>query len=202
MVHFAVATFGAIHHCVNNAAVFCPKAPLHEQTPEDFSRVMSVNTTGVFLCMRAELRQMLAQLAAAAPQAPPEEPAQRPWSLIDWVGMTMVNVCSTAGQVAVPEFSPYSASKHAVIGLTRTAAKEYSAWGIRINYICPGTTDTPMMARFTEQYPDMKAKMLATIPAGRMGTAEETAQAILWLSSAQCPMVCGTGLVIDGAQLS
>merc|ERR1712176_855771 len=135
---------------------------------------------------------MMSQLAA-------DDPAMASGAPIDRSGLTIVNTSSTAGQAAMPEFSPYSASKHAVIGLTRTAAKEYASRGIRINCICPSTTATPMVERFSQQWPDWQAKQNASFPTGRVGTVEEVAAAVLWLSSRSCPMVCGSCLTIDGA---
>merc|ERR1712039_591596 len=118
---------------------------------------------------------------------------------IDRARLTIVNTSSTAGQNAMPEFSPYCASKHAVIGLTRAAAKEYAPKGIRINCICPSTTATPMVERFSTNWPDWQAKQNASFPTGRVATCDEVAAAVLWLSSTACPMACGTCLTIDGA---
>merc|ERR1719436_1992464 len=146
--------------------------------------------------MSCEIKQMLAQ------QSPDEligdESPYTP-KAIDKIASTIVNTGSTAGLAAMPEFSPYCASKHAVIGLTRCAAKEYASHGIRINCICPSTTATPMVERFTENWPDWQAKQNASFPTNRVGTAEEVAAAVLWLSSPDCPMICGSCLTIDGA---
>merc|ERR1712190_165107 len=140
---------------------------------------MAVNAGGIFTCMAAELRQMLAQLAADDGEVVPPEAkrlkSSSPYTrkAIDVVGLTIVNTSSTAGQAAMPEFAPYCASKHAVIGMTRCAAKEYASKGIRVNCICPSTTATPMVDRFSRQWPDWQAKQNASFPVGRVGTPEE-----------------------------
>jgi len=100
------------------------------------------------------------------------------------------------------EFAAYSASKHAIIGLTRTAAKEYAGRGIRVNALCPSTTDTPMVQRFASQWPEWQAKQNASFPVGRIGRAEEVADTVVFLFSAACPMMSGTALTIDGALTS
>ncbi|CAK0834059.1 unnamed protein product [Prorocentrum cordatum] len=196
LVQQTVATFGSLHHCFNNAGIEGGRAPLHETAPGDFERVMAVNAGGVFNCMRAEIRQMLAQLklnpvvVGASPKSP---------KAVDTVGLSIVNTSSTAGLSAMAEFSPYCASKHAVIGLTRCAAREYAPFGIRVNCVCPSTTDTPMVQRFSQSWPDWQDRQNSSFPAGRIGTPEEVAEAVLWLSSPRCPMVCGSCLTIDGA---
>eukprot|EP00037_Helgoeca_nana_P020474 m.203424 g.203424 ORF g.203424 m.203424 type:complete len:103 (-) comp25275_c0_seq1:459-767(-) len=100
----------------------------------------------------------------------------------------------------MPEFSAYSASKHAMIGLTRTAAKEYAGNGIRVNAVCPSTTATPMVDRFTKQWPELQAKQNASFPVERIGRAGEIATTVAFLLSADCPMMTGTCLTIDGAR--
>jgi len=197
LVDFAVSKFGAIHHCFNNAGIEGTRKPLHETSAADFSRVMAVNAGGIFNCMAAELRQMLTQHAPEELRGPDDSPYTP--KAIDRAALTIVNAGSTAGQAAMPEFSPYCASKHAVIGLTRCAAKEYAPKGIRVNCICPSTTATPMVERFQEQWPDWQDKQNASFPTQRIGTADEVARAVLWLSSSSCPMVCGACLNIDGA---
>lgn len=197
MVEFTVQTFGGLHHCVNNAGMEGRRARLHEQRLDDFTRVISVNVGGLFNCMKQELKQMMQQ-RAENPRGEEDSSCYAP-KAIDREGLTIVNMGSTAGQAAMPEFAPYCASKHAVIGLTRSAAKEYACDGIRINCVCPSTTATPMVERFSRNWPDWQAKQNASFPTGRVGTAEEVAAAVLWLSSPACPMACGTCLTIDGA---
>jgi len=200
LVDFAVAEFGAIHHCFNGAGIEGSRGPLHETTAEGFSRVMAVNAGGIFHCMAKEIEQMLKQHAPEELRGPDDSPYTP--KAIDRAELTIVNAGSTAGQAAMPEFAPYCASKHAVIGMTRCAAKEYAHRGIRINCICPSTTATPMVERFDSQWPDWQAKQNASFPTGRIATPEEVARAVLWLSAPFCPMVCGTSLNIDGALTS
>eukprot|EP00927_Polykrikos_kofoidii_P009823 TRINITY_DN14116_c0_g1_i1.p1 TRINITY_DN14116_c0_g1~~TRINITY_DN14116_c0_g1_i1.p1 ORF type:complete len:313 (-),score=56.35 TRINITY_DN14116_c0_g1_i1:120-998(-) len=198
LVDFAVRTFGALHHCFNNAGIEGKRAPLHEASAEDYARVMAVNAGGIFNCMAREIRQMLAQLDACTSSQEVDDSPYSP-KAIDRTGLTIVNASSTAGQAAMPEFSPYCASKHAVIGLSRSAAKEYAPRGIRVNYVCPSTTATPMVERFTSNWPEWQAKQNSSFPVGRVGTPAEVAQVVLWLSSPDCPMLCGAGITIDGA---
>jgi len=201
LVAFAVEKLGGLHHCLNNAGIEGNRAQLHEQTFEDWSRVMGVNAGGVFNCMSREVAQMLKQCSAEgeAGRLLKRDPSPYAPKAIDSENLTIVNMSSSAGQNGMPEFSPYCASKHAVIGLTKAAAKEYASRGIRVNCICPSTTSTPMVQRFTDRWPDWQAKQNASFPTGRVGTAEEVAEAVLWLSSPSCPMVCGACLTIDGA---
>ena len=116
---------------------------------------------------------------------------------IDTLNYSIVNVSSTAAG-SMPEFSCYCASKAAINGITRTAAKEYASRGIRVNAVAPSTTATPMVARFTEQWPEWQAKQNASFPVGRIGTAEEVAACCAFLFSPECPMMTGTVLTIDG----
>ena len=112
-------------------------------------------------------------------------------------GGVVVNTASTAGSAAMAEFSAYCASKHAIIGLTRCAAREYARQNIRVCAVCPSTTATPMVERFERQWPEWQAKQNASFPVGRVGTAE-VAEAVVWLCSDACPFVTGTCLTIDG----
>eukprot|EP00933_Yihiella_yeosuensis_P017034 TRINITY_DN14346_c1_g1_i1.p1 TRINITY_DN14346_c1_g1~~TRINITY_DN14346_c1_g1_i1.p1 ORF type:complete len:300 (-),score=49.16 TRINITY_DN14346_c1_g1_i1:305-1153(-) len=199
MVKFAVSEFGALHHCFNNAGIEGSRARLHEMDPKKYVEVMSTNAGGVFNCMSLQIRQMLSQLSND--EHGQLEVDDSPYSpkKVDKAGLTIVNTSSTAGLAAMPEFSPYCASKHAVIGLTKSAAKEYAADGIRINCICPSTTATSMVERFSEQWPDWQAKQNASFPIQRVSTPEEIAESVLFLSSpTACNAICGTCLTIDG----
>ena len=110
----------------------------------------------------------------------------------------IVNTSSTAGLGMMPEFSPYCASKWAVIGLTKSVAKEYAKEGIRINAVCPATTDTPMRSRFQEQWPEWQSETDAGYPVGRVAAPEEVAEAVYWLCSDSCPFVTGEYLKVSG----
>jgi len=197
LIRFTVLKFGAIHHCFNCAGIEGTRKGLHETSAAEFCKVMAVNAGGIFNCMAHEIRQMLSQQPPEEPRAPDDSPYAP--KAVDRSGFTIVNAGSTAGQAAMAEFAPYCASKHAVIGMSRCAAKEYASRGIRINCICPSTTDTPMVERFQAQWPDWQAKQNASFPTERIATADEVARSVLWLSSPECPMVCGACLTIDGA---
>ncbi len=136
---------------------------------------MAVNATGVFLCMRAELAAMVKQGHGA-----------------------IVNVSSAAGLIAMPNNVAYTASKHAVVGMTRAAALEYARKNIRVNAVCPAFTDTPMVDALIGMGGDMEAKLIQSIPMKRLGRPEEIAEAIVWLCSDKASFVNGHALAIDG----
>jgi NAD(P)-dependent dehydrogenase (short-subunit alcohol dehydrogenase family) len=137
---------------------------------------MSVNVKGVWLCMKSQLRQMLKQEG----------------------GGVIVNIADAGGLVAAPHRAIYSASKHAVVGLTKSAAVEYAKDSIRINSICPGAVKTPMLARALEREPGRDKKLKAAHPMGRIADPSEIANAALWLCSEQASFVTGHQLAIDG----
>ena len=190
MMAAAVARFGRVDCAVNAAGIEGERANLHETAIANFDKVLGVNLKGIFLCMRAEIKQMLAQTAAVSSTSAA--------AAIDVYNFAIVNLGSSAGLAGMPEFSCYSASKFAILGLTKSAAREYAAHGIRVNAVCPSTTDTPMVARFAERWPEWQAKQNASFPVGRIGRAEEVAAACAFLLSAACPMITGTSITIDG----
>ena len=194
MVKHAVDTNGHLDGAVNAAGIEGERALLHETDISNYDKVMCVNLKGTFLCMRAIVKQMLKQSAHTSSQRSASAAVN-----LDTCNYAIVNVSSTAGQSAMPEFSCYSASKFAIVGLTRTAAKEYAPQGIRVNAIAPSTTDTPMVARFTERWPEWQAKQNASFPVGRIGRTDEVAATCAFLLSAECPMLTGAVLTIDGA---
>ncbi|MBV9787369.1 MAG: glucose 1-dehydrogenase, partial [Chloroflexi bacterium] len=155
MIRATVATFGRLDYAVNNAGIDGLRARTGDYPEDEWQRVLSINVTGVWLCMKYELQQMQTQSSGV-----------------------IVNTASVAGLVGFPGHSAYSASKHAVIGLTKTAALEYARRGIRVNAICPGYTRTPMVEKVFEQVPDMQARVTQAMPIGRIGTPEEIADAI------------------------
>lgn len=177
MVAEAVGAFGRLDCAVNNAGREGPRAKLAD-TPEDaWASVISTNLTGVWLCMRAEVRQMLAQKPA---------------------GGAIVNVSSVAGLTALAGHAPYAASKHGIIGLTRTGAVEYARNGIRVNAVCPGLVLTPMTERSAGATPGMLERLAAAHPIGRGASPEEIARAIAWLCSDGASYVTGQAMAIDG----
>jgi NAD(P)-dependent dehydrogenase (short-subunit alcohol dehydrogenase family) len=176
LVDKAVSHYGRIDCAVNGAAIEEEHLPLAEGESEQFDRIMNVNVKGVWLCMKSQLRQMLKQEG----------------------GGVIVNVADAGGLVAAPHRAIYSASKHAVVGLTRSAAIEYAKEGIRINSICPGAVKTPMLARMLEREPGRDKKLKAAHPMGRVADPAEIASAALWLCSEHASFVTGHQLAVDG----
>jgi NAD(P)-dependent dehydrogenase (short-subunit alcohol dehydrogenase family) len=172
--------FGRLDCAVNSAGYDLKLARAHEMQPRDVSEQLSVDVEGVFSCMRAEIDAMLGKNSG-----------------------TIVNVASTTGLSGTPKAALYSAGKHAVIGLTRSTAKEYIGDGIRINAVCPGPTITPRRERRTahlspKERSEHASALVMEIPIGRLASAEEIANAIIWLSSPLSSYVVGHGLVVDG----
>lgn len=176
MIAWIVATYGRLDAAHNNAGIQTPQRPMAEITDEEFDRTVAVDLKGVWNCMRYEIRQMLAQGGGA-----------------------IVNTSSQGGVTGFPGQAAYIACKHAVIGLTRTAAIDYAAKGIRINAVCPGAIRTPMAEELMRRNPSLKTELVRDIPAGRLGNPEEIANAVLWLCSSQASFVDGHALLVDGA---
>jgi NAD(P)-dependent dehydrogenase (short-subunit alcohol dehydrogenase family) len=170
-----VEVFGRLDYAVNNAGIEGVLAPPHEYPDDAWARVLAVNLTGVFLCLKHEVRQMLAQGGGA-----------------------IVNMASTAGLNGSPQLAPYSASKHGVVGLTRSAALAYARAGIRVNAVCPGYTDTAMVAR----HPEVAARAAELTPSGRLATAGEVAAAVVWLCSPAAAHITGVALPVDGGTVA
>ncbi len=175
MVDTAVDTFGGLDFAFNNAGIEGAQTPTPEQPMDNWNRVISINLQGVFLAMRAEIPAMLEDGGGA-----------------------IVNTASVAGILGFPNLSPYVASKHGVIGLTRSAALEFSSDGVRVNAVCPGVIDTPMVARAKEEDPESMEGAMAATPIGRLGEPEEIASAATWLCSDDASFVTGESLVVDG----
>ena len=176
MIGWIVATYGRLDAAHNNAGIQTPQRPMAEITDEEFDRTVAVDLKGVWNCMRYEIRQMLRQGGGA-----------------------IVNTSSQGGVTGFPGQAAYIACKHAVIGLTRTAAIDYAAQGIRINAVCPGVIRTPMAEELLRRNPDLEQELVRDIPAGRMGRPDETAHAVLWLCSDDASFVDGHALLVDGA---
>ncbi|MFJ4408477.1 glucose 1-dehydrogenase [Streptomyces sp. NPDC088910] len=171
----AVDAYGRLDMAFNNAGIQAPPTDAADESAENFDRVNAVNLRGVWAAQKHELRHMRTQGSGA-----------------------IVNCSSLGGLVGLPERAAYHASKHGVIGLTKSAAVEYAPRGIRINAVCPGTIDTPMVSGMLESQADAMAEILKQQPIGRLGRAEEIAQAVLWLCSPGASFVIGAALPVDG----
>ena len=173
-----VGAFGRLDFAFNNAGIE-PKspAPTADYDEDEWNRILDVNLRGVFLCMKHEIPLILKQGGGA-----------------------IVNTSSGAGVIGIKGSPAYTAAKHGVIGLTRAAALDYAARNLRVNAVCPGYVDTPMMGRFTGGTPEGRAKVIGEEPVGRMGKPEEIAAAVVWLCSDAAAFVVGHAMVIDGGQ--
>jgi NAD(P)-dependent dehydrogenase (short-subunit alcohol dehydrogenase family) len=171
----AVETCGRLDMAFNCAGVQAPPSDAADETAENFDRVNAVNLRGVWAAQKHELQQMRAQGSGA-----------------------IVNCSSLGGLVGLPERAAYHASKHGVIGLTKSAAVEYAPRGIRINVVCPGVVETPMVASMLEGQAEAMAAIIQQQPIGRLGRAEEVAAAAVWLCSPAASFVVGAVLPIDG----
>jgi NAD(P)-dependent dehydrogenase (short-subunit alcohol dehydrogenase family) len=170
--------FGRLDFAFNNAGIEPRKpAPTAEYEEEEWNRIIDTNLRGVFLCMKHEIPLILKQGGGA-----------------------IVNTSSGAGIIGIKGSPAYTAAKHGVIGLTRAAALDYAAQNIRVNAVCPGYIDTPMMGRFTGGTPEGRAKVIAEEPVGRMGKPEEIAAAVVWLCSDAAAFMVGHAMVMDGGQ--
>ncbi len=174
-VHETIFTFGQLDFAFNNAGIHVPVAETAEASSEDFDRLIAINLRGVWLCMKHELRHMRERGSGV-----------------------IVNCSSTNGLIGNPGLGAYTASKHGVIGLTKSAALEYAARGIRVNAICPGVIDTPMVANAVANESEAMKTVLRDIPLGRMGKSEEIASAVLWLCSPGAGFMVGQIVVPDG----
>jgi NAD(P)-dependent dehydrogenase (short-subunit alcohol dehydrogenase family) len=175
LVDDAVTTYGRLDMAFNNAGIEGDVKPLADQTEANFDAVMNVNVKGVWLSMKYEIPRMLKQGGGA-----------------------IVNCSSVAGVVGFPEIGIYAASKHAVIGLTKTAALEYSPQGIRINAVNPAAIDTEMIDRLADGMNTKKHDLTKFHPIGRLDRVEEVAEAVLWLCSDKASFVTGHSMIIDG----
>jgi NAD(P)-dependent dehydrogenase (short-subunit alcohol dehydrogenase family) len=174
-----VETFGRLDMAYNNAGIQIPPSDAADEPAERFDRVNAINLRGVWACMKHELRHMRTQGSGA-----------------------IVNCSSLGGLVGLPGRASYHASKHGVIGLTVSAALEYAPRGIRVNAVCPGTIDTPMVSDMIAKGELDRAEAEANQPINRLGTAEEIAQAVLWLCSPGAGFVVGVALPVDGGYVA
>jgi NAD(P)-dependent dehydrogenase (short-subunit alcohol dehydrogenase family) len=175
MVSVAVDSYGGLDCAFNNAGIEGTEAPASEQPMSNWEQVIDTNLKGVFLSMREEIPV-----------------------LMENGGGAIVNTASIAGLRGFRNLSPYVASKHGVVGLTRTAALEFGGDGVRVNAVCPGVIETPMVARSREENPEAIEATVAATPADRLGQPEEIAAATTWLCSDEASFVTGESLVVDG----
>ncbi|KJH72967.1 glucose 1-dehydrogenase [Aliterella atlantica] len=170
-----IETYGRLDYACNNAGIDHGPELLADVAEDEWDRIVDTNLRGVFLCMKYEIPLILKQ------------------------GGAIVNIASGAGVKGFPG-AAYVASKHGVVGLTRSAALEYATQNIRINAVCPGITDTPMMERVTGGTEEGRQKVIAQEPIGRMGKPEEIANAVLWQCSDAASFAVGQIMVVDGGQ--
>jgi NAD(P)-dependent dehydrogenase (short-subunit alcohol dehydrogenase family) len=175
LMRATIDRFGHIDFAVNNAGVEGVPAPTADCTIENWDRTIGINLTGVFLCMREEIPRLL-----------------------DNGGGAIVNISSVAGLVGFAGSPAYVASKHGIVGLTKTAALEYATQGIRVNAVCPGVIDTEMITRFTHGSPEATEQLTQAEPVGRLGGPDEIADAVVWLCSDRSSFVTGHALAVDG----
>lgn len=178
-VEKTVTTFGRIDFAFNNAGIEGAQAVTPDTSEENWNRVIDVNLKGVWLCMKYQIPVMLNQKHGS-----------------------IVNCSSIAGVVGFEGISAYVASKHGVIGLTQTAALEYAKLNIRVNAVCPGVIQTPMIERFVHGEEKLQEQLIEKEPIGRVGQPEEIASAVLWLSSDVSSYVTGHSLVVDGGWIA
>ncbi len=170
-----VETYGRLDCAFNNAGIEGGMKLTIDCTKEEFDRTIAVNLTGVWLCMKYEIQQMLSQGSGA-----------------------IVNTASAAGLVGFPSLPDYVASKHGVVGLTKTAALEYAKSGIRVNAVCPGVIQTPMVERGAQLSPGFDELALSMEPVGRFGQPAEVGEAVVWLCSDAASFVTGHPMAVDG----
>ena len=177
MVDETVSTFGRLDIALNNAGIGGTRVPTASYNLAEWDQVIAVNQTGVFYCLREELKVMSKQRSGC-----------------------VVNVSSIAGMRALPMTIAYTASKHAVIGMTKTAALEYARFGIRVNAVCPVFTETPMVEALVGTQKDLADKLVKTIPMRRFGQVADIVNAIFWLCDDKSSFITGQSLAVDGGQ--
>jgi NAD(P)-dependent dehydrogenase (short-subunit alcohol dehydrogenase family) len=177
LIGTTLRTYGRLDIAFNNAGIFAPEGPVHEIATEHWDSVMAINLKGVWLCMKYEIPAMVAQ-----------------------VGGVIVNMSSTAGVVGWSDLPIYATSKFGVIGLTKSAALQYAAAGVRINAVCPSFTRVESFDEMASELVGAEERALATIPLGKIATMEEVAEAVVWLSSDAASFCIGTALMLDGGQ--
>ncbi|HVN28007.1 MAG TPA: glucose 1-dehydrogenase [Candidatus Binataceae bacterium] len=176
LIAAAVKAYGRLDCAFNNAGIGGAQRKTADYDEAEWDRIMAVNLKGVWLCMRAEIRQFLAQKSPGV----------------------IVNTASAAGLIASHSMPAYTAAKHGVVGLTKTAAVEYARAGIRINDVCPGIIDTPLVADMISQIPKLAGRLDGLEPVGRKGRPEEIAEAVAWICSDRASFMTGASISVDG----
>lgn len=171
---------GKLDGALNNAGIEGPAVKILDYSIEDWERVMRVNLTGVFVCMKCEVEQMTKQ----------------------GTGGSIVSTASVAGLVGLAGASSYNSSKHGVVGLTKTAALEYASSNLRINAVCPGFIETPMLNRVTDASVKIKDKLIGQVPMRRVANPDEIGNAVAWLLSEKSSYVTGVALPVDGGWIA
>jgi NAD(P)-dependent dehydrogenase (short-subunit alcohol dehydrogenase family) len=180
LIGFVVKTFGRLDCAFNNAAIAGPLGGLADCSEADWDRVVAINLKGVWNCLKYQIPQMLQQGAGA-----------------------IVNTASVGGKIGLAGLGPYTATKHGIIGLTKVAAVEYSKFGVRVNAVCPGVIDTPMLKEVIYLAgPASEAQFIAAQPIGRKGQPEEIAEAVVWLCSDRASLVAGEAMSVDGGYVA
>ena len=179
MVEKTMSSFKRLDFAFNNAGIEGIQGTTTECTDENWERTIGVNLKGIWLCMKYEIPHMLQQKGGA-----------------------IVNCASIAGLVGFPGLPAYVASKHGVVGLTKTAALEYAKDNVRINAVCPGVIKTPMIDRFTGKNKTAEQQFVDMEPIGRMGEPEEVAAAVIWLCSGNASFVTGDAMAVDGGWIA
>lgn len=175
MIEKTIATFGRLDYAFNNAGIEGSNGTTHECTEENWDKTISVNLKGVWLCMKHEIPEILKQGKGV-----------------------IINCASIAGLVGYMGLPAYVASKHGIIGLTKTSALEYAKQGIRVNAVCPGAIKTRMIDRITGNKKEVEEQFAGMEPIGRLGQPEEVANAVLWLCSDEASFVTGHAMAVDG----
>jgi NAD(P)-dependent dehydrogenase (short-subunit alcohol dehydrogenase family) len=175
MVQHAVDTYGGLDCAHNNAGITSPMVPLADYPDDGWDRAIAVQLTGVYHCLKAEIPRMLERGGGA-----------------------IVNTASGVGLVGYANQSAYTASKHGVLGLTKVAALDYGHLGVRVNAVCPGTARTPMVDAAIKNMPGIDEELKKLHPIGRIGEAEEIAEAAMWLCTPAASFVLGVALPVDG----
>ena len=182
LIEKTIDSYHRLDYAFNNAGIEQTMAPLTEQTVEEFDQIMNINVRGVWLSMKYEIPVMIKNGIG--------------------VGGAIVNNSSVAGIMGFPQMAIYIASKHAVLGLTKSAALEYAKSGIRINAVAPGGVDTDMVERLTEDDKQWRETLTSMHPIGRLSNPEEIANAVVWLLSDKASFVLGHTLLVDGGIVS
>lgn len=175
MVEKAISAFGRLDYAFNNAGIEGVMAPVQDCSEENWDKTIGVNLKGIWLCMKYEIPEILKQGKGV-----------------------IVNCASIAGLVGYSGLPAYAASKHGVIGLTKTAALECAKLGIRVNAVCPGAIKTPMIDRLTGKKKEVEDQFAAMEPIGRLGQPEEVANAVTWMCSDEASFITGHAMAVDG----